>query len=55
MAAPVKKAKKKNIKLASGLLYVTTTSNNTHVTLTDAQGNKISGGATGMKGFNGAK
>jgi ribosomal protein S11 len=43
MAAPTKKVKKKNIKLASGLLYVTTTSNNTHITLTDAQGNKISG------------
>ncbi len=55
MAAPTKKAKKKNIKLVTGILYVTTTSNNTHVTLTDAQGNKVSGGATGMKGFKWAK
>jgi ribosomal protein S11 len=42
MAAP-KKAKKKNIKLTSGILHVNTTGNNTHITLTDLQGNKISG------------
>lgn len=55
MAAATKKVKKKNIKIASGILYVTTTSNNTHVILADAQGNKISGGGTGLKGFKWAK
>jgi small subunit ribosomal protein S11 len=55
MAAPTKKVKKKNIKLVTGVLHVTTTSNNTHVVLTDMTGNKISGGATGLKGFKGAK
>lgn len=54
MAAP-KKVKKKNIKLTTGMLYVTTTSNNTHVVLTDLQWNKITGWATGLKGFKWAK
>lgn len=34
--------KKKNIKLPTWKLYVNTTFNNTHVTLTDEKGNKIS-------------
>jgi ribosomal protein S11 len=38
--------KKKNIKLPFGKLYVKTTFNNTIVTLTDENGNKISGGGT---------
>lgn len=33
--------KKKSIKLPFGTLYVTTTSNNTLVTLTDPHGNKV--------------
>jgi len=40
------KAKKKSIKLSSWLLYVSTTSNNTIVTLTDENGNKILWGGT---------
>ena len=39
--------KKKNIKLAFGLLHVQTTPNNTIVTLTDENGNKVLGGWTG--------
>jgi len=58
MAKPAGKnvvKKKKSIKLPFGTLYVTTTSNNTIVTLTDLQGNKVSGWGTGMAWFKGAK
>jgi ribosomal protein S11 len=37
----VTKAKKKDIKVVSGVLHVHTTSNNTLVTLIDQEGNKI--------------
>lgn len=47
--------KKKLIKLPFGTLYVTTTPNNTMITLTDQRGNKISGWGTGLVGFKGAK
>jgi small subunit ribosomal protein S11 len=47
--------KKKNIKLAFGLLHVQTTPNNTIVTLTDENGNKILGGGTGLVGYKGSK
>jgi len=47
--------KKKNIKLAYGLLYVQTSPNNTIVTLTDENGNKILGGGTGLVGYKGSK
>ena len=47
--------KKKAIKLPFGILYVTTTSNNTHVTLTDQQWNKVIGGGTGLVSFKWAK
>jgi len=43
--------KKKNIKLPFGKLYVKTTFNNTIVTLTDENGNKISGGGTWLLGY----
>lgn len=43
----VTKAKKKDIKIVSGILHVHTTSNNTLITLIDQQGNKILGGGTG--------
>ncbi len=39
--------KKKDIKLDSGILHVQTTDNNTIVTLTDEQGNKVFWGGTG--------
>ncbi len=47
--------KKKSIKLPFGNLYVTTTSNNTIITLTDLQWNKVSGGGTGLAWFKWAK
>lgn len=40
--------KKKNIKLTAGLLHVSTSSNNTIVTLTDENWNKVSWGGVGM-------
>jgi small subunit ribosomal protein S11 len=47
--------KKKNIKLAYGLLHVQTSPNNTIVTLTDENGNKVLGGGTGLVGYKGSK
>lgn len=56
MAAPkTTKRKKKNIKLPLWYLYITTSSNNTIITLTDPQGNKISGWWTWLSGFKWAK
>ena len=58
MAKPVDKSaakKKRSIKLPVGVVYVTTSSNNTIVTLTDPAGNKVSGGGTWMVGFKGTK
>lgn len=56
MAVVKEKAKKKKTtKIDSGILFVKTTENNTIVTLTDAKGNKVSGGGTGAAGFKGAK
>ena len=51
----VTKAKKKDIKVVSGVLHVHTTSNNTLITLIDQQGNKILGGGTGKVGYKGSK
>lgn len=51
----VKKKKKKNIKLHSAILYILTTFNNTHITLTDLQWNKITWGWTWSLWFKGAK
>jgi small subunit ribosomal protein S11 len=56
-ASPKKGApkKKKNVRLPIGKLYIQTTFNNTIVTLTDPQGNKVIGGGTGLLGFKGTK
>ena len=51
----VTKAKKKDIKIVSGILHVHTTSNNTLITLIDQQGNKILGGGTGKVVYKGSK
>ena len=51
----VTKAKKKDIKVVSGVLLVHTTSNNTLITLIDQEGNKILGGGTGKVGYKGSK
>lgn len=51
----VTKAKKKDVKVVSGVLHVHTTSNNTLITLIDQEGNKILGGGTGKVGYKGSK
>ncbi len=51
----VTKAKKKDIKVVSGVLHVHTTWNNTLITLIDQEGNKILGGGTGKVGYKGSK
>ncbi len=58
MAAPAKKTvskKKKDIKIDSGVLHVQTTSNNTILTLVDANGNTVLGWGTGKLGYKGSK
>lgn len=47
--------KKKYPKLTTGKVYITTTSNNTIVTITDPQGNKILWWGTWAAGFKGTK
>jgi len=47
--------KKKDIKIASGVLHVHTTNNNTIVNLTTAEGAKILGGGAGTQGFKWSK
>lgn len=47
--------KKKDRKITSGLLNVKTTENNTMITLTDENGNKVSGGGTGLIGYKWSK
>ena len=49
------KAKKKDVKVVSGILHVHTTSNNTLINLVDGEGNKITGGGTGKVGYKGSK
>lgn len=59
MATPAttapKKAKKKDIKITTWVLHVRATSNNTLITLTDEQWNKVAGGGTGLIGYKGSK
>lgn len=58
MTAPAKKTvskKKKDIKIDSGVLHVQTTSNNTILTLVDANGNTVLGWGTGKLGYKGSK
>lgn len=47
--------KKKNVKIPSGILHINTSSNNTHITLTTPQGDRILGGGTGTLWFKWAK
>ena len=47
--------KKKDIKIVSGILKVTTTENNSLIILIDENWNKIVGGGTGLLGYKGAK
>ena len=49
------KAKKKDVKVVSGVVHVHTTSNNTLITVVDMEWNKIVGGGTGKVGYKGSK
>ena len=52
-AARVKRRERKNI--SSGVAHVSSTFNNTMITITDAQGNTISWSSAGSKGFKGSR
>lgn len=52
-AARVKRRERKNI--SSGVAHVSSTFNNTMITITDAQGNTISWSSAGAKGFKGSR
>ena len=49
----VRKRERKNI--TSGVAHVSATFNNTHVTITDAQGNTIAWSSAGNQGFKGSR
>ena len=49
------KAKKKDVKIVSGVVHVHTTSNNTLINVVDMEWNKIVGGGTGKVGYKGSK
>ena len=49
----VRKRERKNI--TSGVAHVSATFNNTHVTITDAQGNAIAWSSAGNRGFKGSR
>jgi small subunit ribosomal protein S11 len=55
--AKAKKAKKKFVskKIAKGMVFVKATFNNTHITITDAQGNAIAWSSAGKMGFKGSR
>ena len=51
-AKPIKKVKKN---ITTGVVHVNATFNNTHVTITDDQGNTISWCSAGLVGFKGSR
>ncbi len=53
MAGPRKKRIKKNI--ATGVVHIRSTFNNTLVTITDVNGNAISWASSGVRGFKGSR
>jgi len=55
MVAPKKWSKKKDVKITSWILHVNTTTNNTLIVLTDAEGNKILGWGTWLLWYKWAK
>ena len=50
-----KKSKKSKRNVVNGMAFITSTFNNTLVTITDAAGNVLSCGSAGMAGFKGSK
>lgn len=56
MAKPAKKTKRKEKKnIVSGVVHVNSSFNNTHITITDAQGNVVSWSTSGAMGFKGSR
>ncbi|HEY9724181.1 MAG TPA: 30S ribosomal protein S11 [Oscillatoriaceae cyanobacterium] len=56
MAKPSAKPKRRERKnIANGVVHVSSTFNNTIISITDSQGNVISWGSAGTAGFKGAK
>lgn len=56
MAKPQTKSKRKEKKnIVSGIAHVNSTFNNTHITITDAQGNTVSWMTSGGMGFRGSR
>jgi small subunit ribosomal protein S11 len=51
--ARLRRRERKNI--SSGVAHVNASFNNTHITITDAQGNAISWSSAGMMGFKGSR
>ena len=49
----VRRRERKNI--TSGVAHVNASFNNTHITITDAQGNAVSWSSSGMMGFKGSR
>jgi small subunit ribosomal protein S11 len=52
-SARLRRRERKNI--SSGVAHVNASFNNTHITITDAQGNAISWSSSGMMGFKGSR
>ena len=52
-ATRVRRRERKNI--TSGMAHVNATFNNTHITITDAQGNTIAWSSAGTQGFKGSR
>jgi small subunit ribosomal protein S11 len=46
---------KRNIKVNSGIVYITASFNNVIITITDSFGNALTASSSGQKGFKGAK
>lgn len=57
MAKPKKRTGKKKIKknVPTGIAHIQATFNNTHITITDLQGNTISWASSGTMGFKGSR
>ncbi len=53
--AKVKTKKKEKKNIASGIVHVNSTFNNTLVTITDVQGNVVSWSSSGLMGFKGSR
>jgi len=49
------KAKKRDVKIVSGVMHVHTSSNNTLINIVDAEWNKVVGGGTGKVWYKGSK